>query len=630
MAPRGRLIVGAFLLFVCAPLTARIDAELVQSQLPPAPPPPAPLPVLLSDVLDPVLTSRASASTGSSHVIVRAADAASVATVATLIETLGGAAGRRLALLDAVAAEVPNASLLALASNPAVRRIAVDRVTLGQMQRTAAITGAAAVREAFGYDGAGIGVAVIDSGITSWHDDLGTADLPGTQRVAAFADFVGSESAPYDDYGHGTHVAGIIAGNGYDSGGGRQGMAPSSRLVVLKVLDGSGRGRISQVIAALEYVVAHRHELNIRVVNLSIAAPVTESYTSDFLALATKRAVEEGIVVVASAGNSGRAPDGRTVYGSIGAPGNAPWVLTVGAASHMGTNDRGDDTIAPFSSRGPTAVDHLAKPDLAAPGVGIVSLSAPGSELFSSKSSYLLAGTLNSSDRPYLSLSGTSQASPVVAGTVALMLQANPALTPNAVKAILQFTAEDRPQYDRFTQGAGFLNAEGAVALARYFANPSVGVYSSGAPWSGAVHWGNQRLSGGWLQPQMNGWANNTTWGAALSGNTEPVSWGVTCVDATCSQPDSWIEWSASCSGPDCDTVLWDGGRATNLVWGNTCAGGDCENTAWQGPPGTSDDVVWAGSDGETIVWGTSDSGDTIVWGTTHEDPSCAPVIWEE
>ena len=148
-----------------------------------------------------------------------------------------------------------------------------------------------------------------------------------------------------------------------------------------------------------------------------------------------------GIVVVAAAGNAGRRPDGRDAYGGITAPGNAPWVLTVGASSHMGTIDRGDDTIAAFSSRGPTAIDRAAKPDLVAPGVGIESLSAPGSALYTTKSQYLLTAPCARPYLPYLSLSGTSQAAPVVAGTVALMLQANPALTPNAVKAILQYTA---------------------------------------------------------------------------------------------------------------------------------------------------------------------------------------------
>ena len=147
---------------------------------------------------------------------------------------------------------------------------------------------------------------------------------------------------------------------------------------MLKVLDQAGRGRISNVIAAFDYVVANKDAFNIRIVNLSVAAGVFESYNTDLLTLAARRAVERGIVVVAAAGNAGRDPQGRQQYGGITAPGNAPWVLTVGASSHMGTIDRADDTVAAFSSRGPTAIDRAAKPDLVAPGVGHRIAERPG------------------------------------------------------------------------------------------------------------------------------------------------------------------------------------------------------------------------------------------------------------
>src|SRR5262249_6251980 len=154
---------------------------------------------------------------------------------------------------------------------------------------------------------------------------------------------------------------------------------------------------------------------------------------------AAERAVRVGIVVVAAAGNLGRSPKGHTMYGSITSPGNSPWVVTVGASSHQGTADRADDTLASFSSHGPTAEDLLAKPDLVAPGVGIESLSDAASTFYTTQARYLLPGTVPTAYLPYLSQSGTSMAAPVVAGTVALMLQANPSLTPNAVKAILQY-----------------------------------------------------------------------------------------------------------------------------------------------------------------------------------------------
>ena len=272
----------------------------------------------------------------------------------------------------------------------------------------AATIGATWVRENLGFDGAGVGVAIIDSGVTSWHDDL------GSDRVVHFVDFVDFQPQPYDDYGHGTHVAGIIAGSGYDSNGARRGIAPAANLVVLKVLDGDGFGYISNVIAALDYAVEHRAQFNIRVINLSVAAGVYESYTTDPLTLAARRAVEAGVVVVTAAGNLGRNAQGQPQYGGITAPGNAPWVLTVGASSHNGTMSRADDSIAPFSSRGPSFIDYSAKPDLVAPGVGIESLADASSLLFATHPAARLWGTVDTATQPYLSLTGTSMSAPVV------------------------------------------------------------------------------------------------------------------------------------------------------------------------------------------------------------------------
>jgi subtilisin family serine protease len=221
--------------------------------------------------------------------------------------------------------------------------------------------------------------------------------------------------------------------------------------------------------------VEHRAAFNIRVINLSVAAGVYESFRTDPLTLAAGRAVEAGIVVVTAAGNQGLNARGEPQYGGITAPGNAPWVLTVGAASHNGTIDRADDTIAPFSSLGPSAIDFVPKPDLVAPGVGISSLADEGSSLFAARPEGRIWGTVPTDSAPYLSLSGTSMAAPVVAGTVALMLQANPELKPAAVKAVLRASAEARPGYSPLAQGAGFLNARAAVELARGFAQDENG-----------------------------------------------------------------------------------------------------------------------------------------------------------
>jgi serine protease AprX len=584
------------------------------------------------DKLDPLLQQVAAVQTGNARVIVRAHDATALGAVALDIQQVGGTLGRQLPILDAQVADVPNASLLVLAASANVNRIAFDRPIISTMERTGPTVGVTAARQQFGYDGTGIDVAVIDSGVTSWHDDLTGAD--GLQRVDQFVDFVNQRTAPYDDYGHGTHVAGIIAGNGFDSGGARSGIAPAAHLVALKVLDGSGRGRISDVIAALAYAIDHKDLLGIRVINVSIGAGVYESYNLDLLTLAAKRAVDAGIVVVAAAGNNGRRSDGSAQYGGITAPGNAPWVLTVGASSTNGTVDRADDTMAAFSSRGPTAVDYAAKPDLVAPGVGTESLSDPNSSMYVTRSSSLLSGTVPVGYLPYLSLTGTSQATPVVSGTVALMLQANPALTPNAVKAILQYTAQPYAGYDALTQGAGFLNALGAIQLARFFAAPSASEYPSGAPgweWSGQLIWGTHRIQGGYLTPDANAWSPDAAWGAPTTGAGNNIVWGVIWSPGAFGFGGAWTPWATHCSDVLCSSVVWGNGNSQNVVWGTSCGGADCQTLPLNGggallvqAASYDDTVVWGTTGDDTVVWGTS-GDDTVVWGTTCMDPTCAP-----
>ena len=193
-------------------------------------------------------------------------------------KSVGGRLGRRLGLINGQVVELPNWLLKRLADSPAVESIVWDRPTSGDMKTASITVGARSVREDLGYDGAGVGVAIIDSGVTNWHDDLtyqgsnSAVRVVGGQRVAKFVDFVNSRTTSYDDYGHGTHVAGIIAGNGYDSSGGRAGIAPGAHLVSLKVLDESGSGYISDVIAAIDWAVQNKTAYNIRVINLSVGA----------------------------------------------------------------------------------------------------------------------------------------------------------------------------------------------------------------------------------------------------------------------------------------------------------------------------------------------------------------------
>jgi serine protease AprX len=529
-------------------------------------------------------------------------------------------ANGRLGIINGHVVEVPNRLLKQLANDPAVEDLHFDRPLHKDNYRTTLTTGARAVQEALGYTGAGIGVAIIDSGVTSWHDDLTNHSKTvypfGNQRISAFVDFVHGRTQPYDDDGHGTHVAGIIAGNGYDTKGQKAGSAPDASLAVLKVLDGNGQGTISNLIAALDWVLANHAQYNIRVVNMSVGAGVTESYWTDPLTLAAKRVVDAGVVVVAAAGNAGKNAAGQVQYGAIASPGNAPWVLTVGAYSTNGTANRADDTIATFSSRGPTYLDYAAKPDLVAPGVGTYSLAAPGSTLVLQNPLALLGGLVATANAPYMSLSGTSMAAPVVSGTIALMLQANPTLTPNAVKAILEYTAQTYTGYNALTQGAGYLNALGAVRLARFYATARAGdPIPEQAMWSKHLIWGNHMLSHGAIDPRANAFAVGTNWGVAMADDGDNIVWG------TADSGDN-IVWGTADSG---DNIVWGtADDGDNIVWGTDCGGNDCDNIVW-GTADVGDNIVWGTADaGDNIVWGTADSGDNIVWGTADS----SSTVW--
>ena len=535
----------------------------------------------------------------------------------------------KLGIINGQVVDVPNGILRQLSAHPSVFNVHYDRPMAKFNYRTSLTVGTRAVHEMLGLTGAGVTVAVLDSGISTWHDDLtnrsSTLYPYGDQRVAGFVDFVNGQLAPYDDNGHGTHVAGIIAGNGYDSNGQKSGAAPEASLVSLKVLDANGNGTISTIISALEWVLANHSAYNIRVVNLSVGAAVNESYWTDPLTLAVKRVVDAGVVVVAASGNFGKNSVGLPQYGGISAPANAPWVITVGASSTNGTPDRADDTVATFSSRGPTYLDWTAKPDLIAPGTGTISLSAPGSTFEWTKSPFLLPGSVGTASMPYLSLSGTSMAAPVVSGAVALMLQANPNLMPNAVKAILQYTAQEYPGYDGLTQGAGFLNAVGAVRLARFFATAQPGdPYPVQSMWSKHIIWGNHKLTGGVLTPAANAWGLGTTWGVAKTVAGQNIVWGTALADnivwGTALGADN-IVWGTALSASN---IVWGTALGSvNIVWGTDCGGADCANIVW-GTVDVADNIVWGTALGsDNIVWGTS--SDNIVWGTAAADDN---IVW--
>src|SRR5688572_21767177 len=280
---------------------------------------------------------------------------------------------------------------------------------------------------------AGIAVAIIDSGIQPH------ADLP-LSRIRAFKDFVSGAEAPVDNCGHGTHVAGIIGGDGRSSNGLYAGIAPTVDIVSLRVLDDDCSGNTSDVIDALEWIGRNHALYRIKVVNLSLGHAVLESIYTDPLVQAVERLSRKGIAVVTAAGNRGlNLATNRPGYGGVGVPCNAPSSICVGSLDTLATPGLGDDQVSDASSRGPTRFDLLAKPDLVAPGVDVVSLASPGSRLFREFPDLRVPGA--NGDPHYFMLSGTSMASPSVAAAAALLLQENHALSANTLKLALQFTA---------------------------------------------------------------------------------------------------------------------------------------------------------------------------------------------
>ncbi|AFL95548.1 putative subtilisin-like serine protease [Thermococcus cleftensis] len=279
-----------------------------------------------------------------------------------------------------------------------------------------------------GYDGSGITIAIIDTGIDASHPDL-------QGKVIGWVDYVNGKTTPYDDQGHGTHVASIAAGTGAASNGQYKGMAPGAKLVGIKVLGADGSGSISDIIAGVDWAVQNKDKYGIRVINLSLGSSQSSDGT-DSLSQAVNNAWDAGLVVVVAAGNSG--PDKYTV----GSPAAASKVITVGAVDKY-------DVITDFSSRGPTA-DNRLKPEVVAPGNWIIAARASGTQLTD-----VTIGDY------YVAAPGTSMATPHVAGISALILQAHPDWTPDKVKTALIETADivKPDEIADIAYGAGRVNA---------------------------------------------------------------------------------------------------------------------------------------------------------------------------
>ena len=298
-----------------------------------------------------------------------------------VVKARGGKFKKGVPLVKGGLFSVPAAALKGLAKNPAIRFISPDREVNAALDYARPAIGAD-IAQQYGWDGAGVTVAIIDTDIDSDEADLEDAD--GHVRVLYQESFVPGVGPEEKDNSHATHVAGIVVGTGKRSTGDKytatyKGVAPGADLVHLRVLDKYGQGQDSWVIAAIERAIELKDEHNIRVINLSLGRPVFESHEDDPLCQAVKAAWEAGIVVVAAAGNMGRDNSFENQgYGTVMSPGNSPYVITVGAMKTRTTPNRSDDHIASYSSKGPTVIDHIVKPDLVAPGNRISSVRDGG------------------------------------------------------------------------------------------------------------------------------------------------------------------------------------------------------------------------------------------------------------
>jgi len=359
---------------------------------------------------------------------------------ARIVRAVGGRPAAPLPLIHGIGARLSERAAAQLARDDRVHAVSSNGRVAPQASRIDASALATAYPAAVmapdawpTATGSGVTVAVIDTGIEGAHPDFKGAD--GSSRVIGSAVVNPLAGTATDRYGHGTHVAGIIAGDGTrrypaDPERGRYvGIAPDANLVSIKIADEDGRATVLDAIYGLQFAVDHRDEYGIRVLNLSLESTVKESYRTDPLDAAVEAAWFRGIVVVAAAGNRGG--DADAVHY---APGNDPYAITVGAVNDQGTATPRDDAVTPWSSRG-TSQDGVAKPDVVAPGSGIVS-TLPAQSAYGE----LCPSCVTSEG--YFRAGGTSMSAPVVAGLAALLLQVHPAWTPDQVKRALKRSAE--------------------------------------------------------------------------------------------------------------------------------------------------------------------------------------------
>ena len=341
------------------------------------------------------------------------------------ISSLSNKLNYNLPIVNGCACEMCIDSILEITADPDVEYISYDSKVFAVMDIARSVVGADLILNT-GYTGKNVTVAIIDTGISP-HADL----IYPTSRIIGFKDFVNNETKFYDDNGHGTHCAGILAGNGYSSKGKYKGIAPEANILSIKVLDENGNGNTSDILSTVQWIIEKKEIYKTRIVNISLGAIAQYKERRDPLVKAANRAIDNNLIVIAAVGNSG--PMRNTIL----SPATSRHVISVGALDDGRTAEMNDGNIAEFSSRGPT-LDRIRKPDLIAPGVDIMSLS-------------------NKNLTGYTTLSGTSMSAPMVSGAAALLLNENPNYNHFDIKRKL-IKACTKIKASSYEQGAGILD----------------------------------------------------------------------------------------------------------------------------------------------------------------------------
>ncbi len=493
--------------------------------------------------------------------------------------------------------------------------------------------------------GKGVGVAVIDSGIATSHQAL-------AGKVVASINFATGETTTNDGFGHGTHIAGIIGGLPTTTTPlYRGGIAPGAHLINVKVLGAQGSGYTSDVIAGIQWTIANRAKYGIKVVNLSLGHPQVEPCLTDPLCLAVEKAAMAGLVVVASAGNSGKAADGKEAFATITTPGVAPSAITVAALNTWATDNPDDDEITTYSSRGPTRFDLGLKPDVAAPGNKIVSLRAPNSYLASEYPDLHVVGGGNTG---YMKMSGTSMAAGMVSGGAALLLE-NGVLTARQVKLAMQLSARFMSAEGLSRAGLGRVNLYSARRVNNVITTltgviPPVSIAGRQVKPSGLMMMGGQPLIDGAVAPAgtsvmgilevLSRWFDRPLLPSRLSalkgsqmiwGDQLPalqMIWGDRSLlgqqmiwgDLTpFGQQMIWGDQSLAYQ------MIWgDQTRALQMIWGDQTGG---LQMIW-GDQTRGLQMIWGDqAAGQQMIWGDQSSGQQMIWGDAN-NAHANQMIW--